>query len=228
MNFRLLALSGLAGAAASSFGFSFASFGPGLWGLPDSNFGIDGYVIDDLESVNLVSGLQVAVTTPNGGYGPTSTLPNLFDPAADAFGTAFVAGVWDGSHGIVNTRTNQTFPYSEANSYGDLELNFTDGAETVGLSVENDELDSTIFVNGINMGLLSAAGPNLVMGGGRQGYIRIDAGVSEVIHQVRFVQAPGDGIMLDHIAFEPVPEPASLAVLGLGALALVRRRRAKR
>jgi len=58
-----------------------------------------------------------------------------------------------------------------------------------------------------------------------------DLTVNGSIARIEFSQdnpgTGGDGMIFENLAFTPVPEPASMAALGLGAVALLRRRRQK-
>lgn len=211
-------------------GFTVTPFQGSQWGASDASLGIAGYAIEDFEDLNLVNGLQVSVNSPNGNLATTSTLPSLFKPSDDSFGTAFTiggGGVWDGQHGIINTRTNQTFSYSDSGSYGLLTFHFTNGASSAGFSIHQMDRDANILVNGASIGNVSAWAPAFLSTNGRNGYLRIDATGSDVINSValRDVNGFGDGYMFDHVAFEAVPEPMTMAVLGLGMLCASRRRK---
>jgi len=227
MKFRLAwALPFVAAPVSALAGFNFNS--TTVWQETDANLGISGYTIEDFEDTTLVAGLQVSVTSPNGNLAQTSTLPNTFKPADDAFGTAFTlggGGVWDGDHGIINTRTNQTFHYGEAGSWGHLTFHFTGGVKSAGFSLQQVDRDANVVVNGVSIGSLYALAPSFAAGNGRQGYVRIDATGSDVINTLSIQDAFGfgDGYMFDHVSF--VPEPATLATLSLGALIAVRKRR---
>lgn len=213
----------------ASAAFTVTSFDRNLWGASDATLGVNGYTIEDFEDVNLVSGLQVSVASPNGNLAQTSTLPNTFTPSDDLFGNAFTlggGGAWDGQHGILNTRTNQTFNYSDSGSWGVVTFHFTAGATSIGFSVQQMDRDAFLVVNGNSIGTVFSLAPNFTGSNGRQGYLRLDASGSDVIQSVAIRDAfgGGDGYMFDHVAFNAVPEPASLTALGLGALALFRRR----
>lgn len=225
-----LFLASLGLAAASQAAFNFTVFPAAQWGVSDATLGVTGYTIEDFEDVNLAAGLQVSVASPNGGYGPTSTLPATFMPSQDLFGTAFTfggGGVWDGTRGIINTRTNQTFSYSDGGSWGDLIFHFSAPARSVGFSVQQADLDGVFRINGVAITSFSSIG--LPLNGLRQGYIRIDATGTDTISTLMIDNGTsgnfGDGLMIDHVAFNPVPEPTTLAVLGAFALAARRRRR---
>lgn len=70
----------------------------------------------------------------------------------------------------------------------------------------------------------AAAGDQMALGSNR--YVNIDFGKGEQFSEVRF-DSTSYAFEIDNLAFQSVPEPATFAVLGLGALALgaARRRR---
>ncbi len=223
----------LVGAIQAAFaGYTFSPVSAGSWGASDATLGVSGYVIEDFEDVNLVSGLQVSVSSVNGGYGPTSTLPNTFDPFTDStFGTAFQiggGGAWDGRRGLINTRTNREFTYTEGDSWGIIKLHFATPVSSVGFSLQQSDLALELLINGTSFGDLNSIG-GWGNNGSRQGYMRIDGTAGSTISSITLVNGVSapfrDGIMIDHVAFNPVPEPASMLALGLGALAMVRRKR---
>lgn len=231
MRYNLILLAVVASAGTAAHGaFVVNSYSAAGWGGSDASIGVSGYTIDDLEDVNLVSGLQIGVISPNGNLAPTSTLPNTFKPSDDAYGSAFTlggGGAWDGEHGVINTRTNQTFNYAEPGSWGNLTFYFGPSVTSAGFSVQQMDRDATIMVNGASIGNVSVLAPNFSSGNGRQGYLRVDATGGDTISSLGIQDAfgGGDGYMFDHVAFQSVPEPISLVALcgGLGLLA--RRRR---
>jgi hypothetical protein len=222
----LIALVGLSGVAHA--GYVLTGFQANQWGASDATLGVAGYTIEDFEDVNLVSGLQVSVSSANGGYGPTSTLPNTFNPFTDnTQGVAFQVGgggVWDGTRGLLNTRTNREVPYTEAGSWGTTTFTFLGGASSVGFSVQQMNLNTALFINGTQVSILNTE-LNWPLDGSRQGYVRIDATGGDVINNVLIANGTGDGLMFDHLAFNPVPEPATMGLLTLVGLTLLRKRR---
>lgn len=228
---RFIVMTAVAGIATyAQAGFNYTTFDSSNWGGPDSVLGVSGYTIEDFEDVNLVTGLTVSVTSTNGSYGPSTTIPNTFNPFADStHGTAFQiggGGAWDGSKGLINTRTNREFPYGESGSWGVTTFGFTGGATSVGFSIQQLDIDANVLINGVFQGTLTGL-TSFVTNGSRQGYLRIDATGLDVINSVTIqngVTTFGDGIMFDHVAFNPVPEPGALVIVGLGAVVLRRRK----
>ena len=226
MNKAILVLTALGLGGVAQAGFAFTGFQANQWGASDATLGVAGYVIEDFEDVNLVGGFQVSVSSVNGGYGPTSTLPNTFNPFTDSTqGTAFQlggGGAWDGTRGLLNTRTNREFPYPEAGSWGTTTFHFFGGATSIGFSAQQMDVSGTVAINGVNIGLINTLA-GWTTNGLRQGYVRIDATGGDVINTVTILNGSSgsfnDGIMFDHVAFNPVPEPATMTVVGLAAMA---------
>lgn len=180
----------------------------------------------DFESAALPAGVTVSVAAPAGSYGPTSTLPFLFDPVVNDPNRAkvLVPGIWDGSHVFVN-RLDANVPLgyvdTPATKWGGFTFGFPAGTTLVGFSVGQMELPQVISVNGVNLSSLDNS--NFPRVGDRNGYLVITAGVGETISTVSVGSFQGDGCSIDHLAFV-VPEPASLTLLSLASLLLQRRR----
>jgi hypothetical protein len=177
-------------------------FAPDVWPRSDAELGVTGYTIENFEDTQLAPGLRISVETPAGSYLQVTTLPNVFNPTNDAFGTAFRNGVWDGARGLLNTRDNQSHVYVDEPNWGDVTLHFFPPATSVGFSMEDLEYSSThLTVNGLSLGILgvSIPAPNGPMQ--RQGYLRIDAPPGQTISTVRLDNTPGDGWFIDHLAF---------------------------
>ena len=227
-----------AGTQADAYTVTF--FGPSQWGASDATIGVSGYAIEDFEDVNLVSGLQVQMKNVNqGNYGPTSTLPKTFDPsfgAGDQVADAFVVGLWDGTHNLLN---NDSPIPTYSGSYcgcGDIVLGVAAGTSSLGFSLEQNDSTLNLLINGSLFTTIAPAGeicttPQLGNFICRNGYFRIDAVGSDApitSVEINNSNSRGDGWTIDHVAFAraAVPEPASLALLGaaLAGLGWARRR----
>lgn len=176
------------------------------WGRTGASIGVQGMTIEDFEDVSLTKGLQVLWSAPNGSVGPTSTLPNLFNPNTDdPFGTAFAGGAWTGAHALLNTRTNRPFPYPESGSWGTVEFQFNPPVTTVAFSVQQMDINNPVIINGVNRGPIGTL-VGLPVNGARMGYVVFNATGADTISTLR-IASTGDGFVLDHLAFttEPVP-----------------------
>ena len=194
-------------------------YAPVVWSTNDVAINLAGYVIEDFEDATLVPNLLVGCESPAGNLAPTNTLPSLFNPTNDAYGTAFQSGVWDGSHGLVNTRDNQTHSYSDSQQWGRLVLQFPTPMKSVGFSVQQMDFEVRLDVNGVELGGLAALS-GLGVDGGRQGYVRIDATGDTTISTIRLTSAYSyDGWVIDHLAFQTNPPPFELMGLAPAAWA---------
>lgn len=257
MRSRFVSLALAAGIVAApsvgQAGVTISTIAPLNWGATDATLGLNtGSTIEDFEDTQLTSGLTVSASGalitsgPNylglGGYGPTGTLPNLFDPFADPNGNAFstfpcgtaaCSSLWDGRHALINTWNNQSMPYTWA-PWGKFEFGFAGGVTQVGFSLHQNEDAVNVYVNDVLAGTIPGGGS----GAARRGYFRIDTSGGMLINSIRLDGTDRDAWVVDHLAFSPqastgggsLPEPASitLAWLGLGAAALARRRRRAR
>ena len=185
------------------------------WGLLGAQIGVGGATVESFEDVNLAPGLQVRVTTGNGSYGPTSTLPSVFDTRVDAFGTAFLNTQWDGVAALVNTATNQPRVYNDPNNWGDVELIFNPPVRLAAFSVAQREVASRLVINGVDRGELGALS-GIPTGSGRGGYVVVDATGADLISSIKIDNQSGDGIAFDHVAFSTDPRP-TVSVHGFGA-----------
>jgi len=186
------------GAARACFGFS------------------NGSSLEDFETTTLVSGLtyEVTGTTPAGG-GMKSVLPNVYTAATDTFGSAFMAGAWDGTHALLNTYDNQSHSYTDSASWGGVSFTFAGGAARVGVSIDNMQLGTNhLVVNGTSLGNIGtlAGTTNIGLGAGLNGYLVVAAWPGEHIDSIGVDNGGnGDGWALDHLIFDanPLGPPAS-------------------
>jgi hypothetical protein len=190
---------------------------------------VGGYVIEDFEDTILVPGLLIGWDTTAGAVSPAGSIPFTFNPVAqDPFGSAFATGAWDGSNVLVNTRTNQSYSYTATANWGDILITFTSPATSVGFSLQQNEDDVALYINGGLVGGMQFL-TGFIPTGGRFGYFRIDGLSGNSISTIRLANtraAYNDGYVIDHLAFAVVPEPTSYALLtGLCAVLCAWRRR---
>lgn len=213
---------------SSTAAITYTTFNASQWGTSDATLGITGYTIVDFESTALPSPLQISVSNVNSGaYGPTSNLPFIFNPLTDPNpAQVLVPGIWDGGNVLINHSTSSIPLGYVSPNWGYLTFSFTTPVQSVGFSVQQMDFSNALFVNGTQIADITTV---LGGAGGRNGYIRIDANAGDVINSVEIRNAFGDGYAIDRLAFQPVPEPASLTLLsvGLGGLLLRRRRQAR-
>ncbi|MBS0191026.1 MAG: hypothetical protein U0573_03900 [Phycisphaerales bacterium] len=199
------------GLSSALAGISVHGVSPIRWGQSNGTLGVGNTTVEDFEDVNLAPGLKVLWESPAGNVGPTAVLPNVFNPLTDdGFGNAFVGGAFDGTHCLLNTRTNDTFSYNDSGSYGDVTFLFDPPVRIVGFSVHQNETDLGLFINGVNKGKLSTL-TGLSPNGGKYGYIVIQATDSDTISSVKIKNGSvpsGDGFTFDHLAFSTAPNPS--------------------
>jgi hypothetical protein len=225
----------LGGAAHAGFTLTPYPTPPNTWGGSDATFGVSGFTIEDFEDTTLIPGLQIGWS---GGtlFAPSGTLPDTFDPATDdAFAAASIPGftsafydypnhnpatdssVWDGTHSLVSGAGNVTYSYPDGTNWKDVDLVFTTPVTSVGFSLQQNENNVAVLINGLPT-LLVLPGGNA----GRYGYVRIDATGGDTISSIKLDNNGGDGWAIDHLAFSvaSVPEPTSLLLLGVGLAAV--------
>ena len=180
-----------------------SGFGPSYWGIDNTALGVANAVFENFEDAALIPGLSIAWEAPAGNIALPNTLPHLFNPITDdAFGNAFVGGVWDGTRCVISGRGNQSFNYSAGTNWGDIIFQFAPPQQRVGVSVQQMEGPTRIIVNDRDIGDFSTLS-GLSQNSNRQGFFRIKALDGSSISSIRFANSRGgvfgDGIAFDHL-----------------------------
>ncbi|MFN0206149.1 MAG: LamG domain-containing protein [Planctomycetota bacterium] len=193
--------------AASAQSVTVTAFEPNSWFASDSALGISGFVIEDFEDTRVQSGLKIQLSGGSADYGPSSGVPHVFQfPTDDPNVIQVLAnGVWDGNKVLLN-RATAPIPVGYVDAeWADMVFSFADGASSVGFSMEQVEVGGTQMTvttdTGTSMFALDTI-PNVSLGGGRNGYIRIDADAGVKILSVKIDNLNGDGFAFDHLAFK--------------------------
>ena len=173
------------------------------WGQSDESIGLAGGVVEDFEDTSLAPGLFFEISDAAGnltGTG-TATLPNIFDPVnGDPFGDSFVTGVWDGSHCLVNTESNQSIYYG-SQDWRPVGFYVPEGTVWLAIASQQVTINHFLMVNGQSMGRLETLGftlstePNGVM------VVRTDDETAPIF-SVSF-GGRGDAFTIDHVVFAP-------------------------
>ncbi len=194
--------------------FQLTGSGPAQWGTSDWALGVAGWWVEAFEGTNLAPHLLVGCESAAGSFGPADALPNLFNPTNDANGTAYQGAPWDGSHGLLNTRDNQSHPYTDTTQWGDIVLQFTVPMRSVAFGLQQMETSARLVINGADLGALTTLS-GLSVSSGRNGFIRIDAAGTNAITSIKLDNATGDGFVLDHLAYAPAGVLAAGSAAGL-------------
>lgn len=201
-------------------GATITGFSPAVWPRTDSSLGLDRFVIEDFEDTTLAPGLKVMVLSPLlGGYGPVATLPFTYDPSQDCCGAFNASLMWDGTNGLVNRPFLPIASYANDGGWSDVYFLFEAGVSSVGFSYGQAEANISISLDfGAGFTNFANSSSALPAGGGRNGYLRIDAGPGETIYGVKLDNQAGnhDGILFDHVAFRP-PVPLVITNFGVDA-----------
>jgi hypothetical protein len=127
---------------------------------------------------------------------------------------------------VTQTTANQAFFYNPVNISA-ANINFTDGEKAMDVAFTTNSTATDQIVMAMR-DVAPVVGSTGTAGGGAAGFWR-DADNNSVINisDARTLTATNLNPVLALTA-NPVPEPASMAVLGIGALALIRRRRSRK
>ncbi|MFN7950383.1 MAG: hypothetical protein U0610_01565 [bacterium] len=197
-------------------GFYVSGVPPAAWGAADATLGLPGGTVEDFEDATLAPGLQVEWLSSSGNVLPTATLPALFDPAADSFGSAFVGGTWDGTRALISSVGNASHEYTQSQFWGDVGLRFDPPVAAVGFSVQQLDNDATLWVNGQNLGALAALS-YLTVNGARIGYVRVVGTGGSTIESILLDNAGGDGFVVDHLVMLAPAAMPDVTVAGVAA-----------
>ena len=121
------------------------AFAPSTWPRTDAALGVTGFIIEDFEDAALVPGLQAQVSGGTADYGPIETLPHAFDPSADDpnAGKVLVAGIWDGTHVLMNRRSAPLPVGYNDGEWADFIVRVAGGAASIGFSVQQLNIAGT-------------------------------------------------------------------------------------
>jgi DNA-binding winged helix-turn-helix (wHTH) protein len=186
--------------------FTIKTFDPSVWPREDAEIGVAGFVIEDFEDEKLVAGLRIELSDCTDNFGPTATLPLVFNPDIHDSGGArvFVVGLWDGAHLFINRRAPPPHGYADF-QWGDVTFHLAGGATSFGFSLDDMDLNTELLVNGVSQANLRRLLPSGTI---RSGYVRIDAAPGETIFTVKIAnkanEKTGDGLAFDHVAFKPL------------------------
>lgn len=192
--------------ARAAQAFTIKTFDPSVWPRTDAEIGVAGFRIEDFEDAALVEGLHIELSDSTDSFGPTDTLPLVFNPDVNDSGGArvFVAGIWDGSRLFINRRAPPPHGYAD-HVWGDVTFHLPGGATSFGFSLDDMDLNTELFVNGISQVNVRRLLPS---GTVRNGYLRIDAAPGKAIFSVKVSNSAndktGDGMAFDHVAFKPL------------------------
>lgn len=117
----------------------------------------------------------------------------------------------------------------------ELRVTFSQGVQAVGLDVVFDVPDGFSFtqfrvfdLNGDELlNQTPIPSPNGAPGYQFVGYVSSSANIGSILVRDYDNSAPDDNIAFDSITYSPVPEPATMTLIGLGAAALAARKRRK-
>lgn len=173
------------------------------WGMDDADLGLGGSVVEDFEDLDLAPGLTFELGDAAGlftGVG-SATLGAVFDPVnGDPYGEAFVVGVWDGTHVLVNAPGNEPFYYGSTD-FRKVRFTLAVGAAWIGFSLQQVSGDHELIVNGQVLGRFGDLG--IAPAFGRNGYVVVrSTDPGDPIVSLSF-GGRGDAFVVDHLTYGP-------------------------
>ena len=169
----------------------------------DANIGIQGYIIEDFEDINLVNGLTVEVSNPN--HGPTTILPTTYKPRHNN-------NTWDGTYAFTNACSNgwNNWDVGGCNTiYAQITtFSIVNGTESFAIGLANFQVVNSrtdLLVNGNKLATIDELtnyhdGIDI-----RNLFIIIESDNNERIDTVSFktqTETPCEGLVFDHLAFK--------------------------
>ncbi|HPF69489.1 MAG TPA: hypothetical protein PLQ13_02365 [Candidatus Krumholzibacteria bacterium] len=182
---------------------------PAAWGADDDSLGVAGGVVEDFEDPQLAPGLLVELAGSDGVFSGAGSgvLPAVFDPVHDdPYGDAFVPGVWDGSHVLLNTVGNVAVEYG-ATDFRRVRIAVPGGASRIGLSLQQLTGNDALEVDGVALGRVASFG--ITPTPGRNGYVIVASDdPAAPLTSVSF-GGVGDAFVIDHVVFVPAGQVAA-------------------
>ncbi len=177
-----------------------------------------GAVTVDVEDMLLGSSFSVGQTFTSGGMSATVKKFNLL-PSGTASGTVTVGdNKHAGGAGNELLLENANIDLSFGIPLNGIGLQYGDLGGNLNLNINGDFQNFQDFVDVDNMVI-----------GGTNVFVVVDAGGAGavfVVGPVSTFSVGGQELAIDNIIANGIPEPATLALLGLGGLTLIRRRKA--
>ncbi|KPA15373.1 protein containing Fibrinogen, alpha/beta/gamma chain, partial [Candidatus Magnetomorum sp. HK-1] len=171
----------------------------------NNKFGINNYIIEDFEDVNLVEDLSIQV----GNNPPFTELPQVYDPST------WGHSAWDGQYVVLNS-TDNAFNLPQTNFKSRITFFVEGGTTSLGIGLSNFQRGATqnhpILINGKlfidNIGSLTNYTDYIDKNSAKNCYLRIDADPEERIESITFGYdgTNVDGLMFDHLAFKNTDE----------------------
>jgi len=167
----------------------------------NNKLGINNYIIEDFEDVNLVEELSIQL----GDNPPLTQLSQIYDPST------WGPSAWDGQYVVLNS-TDNAFNLPQTTFKSRITFLIKDGTTSFGIGLSNFQRGETqnhpIIINGQkyieNIASLSNYTDYIDQNSAKNMYLRIDGNNGESIESITFGYDGSnvDGLMFDHLAFK--------------------------